>query len=275
VAGYDPHFFESLPRVEDRHFWYLARREVVLDALARSVPDLAARTLFDVGCGSGGLLAFLERHLTVAGACDAHRLGLEIARRRTSAPLVLVDDGRVPPLAPGQSLVGMFDVLEHLDDDVGVLRWLFGILAPGGVLVLTVPAHPLLFGEMDRLARHRRRYRRDELLAKLRAAGFEVRRLTHFMAPLVPLLLVFRQLGRLLDALGFRSAQRTSQELRVIPGFNGVMRSLLRLERLWLRRRGLSFGTSLIAIASRPAVSVSPAGRPSSPAAPTRRTART
>lgn len=238
--------------MEDRHFWYLARREVVLDALARCVPDVARRTLFDIGCGSGGLLGFLERHIPVTGACDAHRVGLEIARRRTTAPLVLVDDGRIPPLAPGQPLVGMFDVLEHLDDDEATLRWLFGVLEPGGVLVLTVPAHPFLFGEMDRLACHRRRYRRGELLSKLRRAGFQVRLLTHFMAPLVPLLLLFRQAGRLLDGLGFRSAERSTQELAVVPGFNGAMRSLLLLERLWLRRFSLPFGSSLIAVAARP-----------------------
>jgi hypothetical protein len=105
---------------------------------------------------------------------------------------------------------------------------------------------------MDRLARHRRRYRRRELREKLRRAGFEVRRLTHFMAPLVPMLLLFRQLGRALDALGFRSRRRATQELNVLPGFNGAMRGLLSFERLWLRRFGLPFGTSLIAVAARP-----------------------
>ncbi len=56
--------------------------------------------------------------------------------------------------------------------------------------MLTAPAHPFLFDEMDELAHHRRRYRRAELGDKLRAAGFEVRRLAHFMAPLVPLVAV-------------------------------------------------------------------------------------
>src|SRR6185436_15720457 len=106
---------------------------------------------------------------------------------------------------------------------------------------------------MDRLPFHRRRYSRRELADKLKQAGFEVRLLTHFMAPLVPLLLLFRQFGRALDALGFRSRQRSTQELAVVPLFNEVMRGLLLFERLWLRRFGLPFGSSLIAVASRPA----------------------
>lgn len=261
APGYDPHFFSSLSQVEERHFWYLSRREVVLDALERSVPDLRTRPLFDIGCGSGGLLAFLERHLPVGGACDAHRLGLELARQRTAVPLLLVDDGRTPPLAEGQTMLGLFDVLEHLDDDEGTLRWLFAILAPGGVLALTVPAHPILFGEVDRLACHRRRYRRDELLLKLRRAGFQVRLLTHFMAPLVPLLLLFRQLTGLLDRLGFGSATRSTQEQAVVPVFNGLMRALLRVERVWLRHFELPFGSSLIAVAARPCPEGPGAGR--------------
>jgi SAM-dependent methyltransferase len=251
-SGYDPHYFSTLPNVEERHFWFLARREVVKDALRRHVPDLQARALFDIGCGSGGLLAYLGRHLPLAGACDAHLLALTLASRRTRAPLVLVNEDQPPPLGAGQTLVGMFDVLEHLDDDTGTLRFLHAILAPGGVLVLTVPAHAFLFGEADRDARHRRRYSRGELERKLRDAGFEIRLLTHFMAPLVPLLLLFRQAGRLLDALGFPSRTRSSQEVAVLPLFNAAMRGVLLLERLWLRALPLPFGSSLIAVAAKP-----------------------
>ena len=77
--------------------------------------------------------------------------------------------------------------------------------------------------------------------------------LTHFMAMLVPALLLARMLGRLLQpALGGAAARRDA-ELRIVPGVNGVLRTALRLERLWLRVAPLPFGTSLLAIARRPA----------------------
>jgi len=250
-AGYDAHYFSTLPQVEDAHFWFLARREVILDGIRRAVPDLARRPLFDVGCGAGGLLAFLaSRGVPLAGACDAHAEGLAVARRRLEVPLVLVDEGRLPPLASGQAMVSLFDVLEHLDDDRGALAWIRSRLEPGGILVLTVPAHPKLFDEADRLAFHRRRYRRGELERKLRAAGFEVRRLTHFMAPLFPLMLVVRPLMALLAPGDGRDNR--DRELRVQPLANGVMRAVLRLERAWLRAFSLPFGTSLLAVAARP-----------------------
>jgi SAM-dependent methyltransferase len=252
APGYDPHYFEALPLVERRHFWFLARREVILDGIRRSIPDWRQRPLFDIGCGTGGLLAWLEAQgALVAGACDAYLRALQVARERVRAPMVLVDEGRPPALGPGQPFLTLFDVLEHIDDDVGSLAWLYSVLEPGGYLVLTVPAHPFLFDEMDRLACHRRRYRRRELRDKLRGAGFEVRLLTHFMAPLVPLLAVSRTLRRV-TARG--RAPSKEAELRLVPGLNGALRALLKVERLVLRGARLPFGSSLLAVARRPHV---------------------
>jgi SAM-dependent methyltransferase len=251
TAGYDPHHFPTLAAIEGEHFWFRARGEVVRDALRDTVPDLAGRALFDVGCGSGGLLKFLGANgVPLAGACDAYPESLALVRGKVAVPLLLVDEGRLPPLAPGYTLLSLFDVLEHIDDDVGTLRFLIEVLEPGGVLVLTVPAHPFLFDEMDRIAHHRRRYRRAELERKLRAAGFRVRRLSHFMAPLVPLA-PLRWVARAL-AGRHGAVERLRQELAVAPVLNGLMRGVLRLERPLVRTALLPFGSSLIAVAERP-----------------------
>jgi SAM-dependent methyltransferase len=251
AVGFDPHYFPTLAEVEREHYWFATRREVVRDVLRDAVPDLGQRRLFDIGCGSGGLLAFLGASgVELAGACDVYPESLALVRRRVAAPLLLVDEGRFPPLAAGQTLVSLFDVLEHIDDDLGTLRHLVEVLGPGGILVLTVPAHPFLFDEMDEIAHHRRRYTRRELADKLRGAGFRVRHLAHFMAPLVPLV-ALRWALRVIA--GRRSVMaRRAAELSVTPVLNGVMRALLRLERPLVRAGGLPFGTSLIAVAERP-----------------------
>src|SRR5262249_20346775 len=77
APGCDPHYFETLPQVEQEHFWFLHRREVILDTLRRHVPDLAGRPLLDLGCGSGGLLAYLARQgVPLAAGFDAYVEGL-------------------------------------------------------------------------------------------------------------------------------------------------------------------------------------------------------
>ena len=262
APGFDPHYFSTLREVEERHFWFRARRRVILDTLRRTLPDLPNRALFDIGCGSGGLLAYLgESGVRLAGACDAYLESLQMVRSRVKAPLVLVDEGRLPPLGPGQSLLGLFDVLEHLDDDVETLRFLCSVLEPGGALVITVPAHPFLFDEMDVLAHHRRRYRLPELRDKLEHSGFEVRALFHFMAPLVPLLILGRTLGRLSGRDKARAAGRRAVELSVIPGLNGALAMLLAVERRGLALGwSLSFGSSILAVAVRSGVGERPQG---------------
>lgn len=254
TPGFDPHFFTTLNAVERSHFWFVGRRQVVLDTLRRTVPDLAQRRLFDIGCGSGGLLEFLSATgIAVAGACDAYEESLDLVRRRMDVPLLVVDEGRLPPLGSGYELLGMFDVLEHLDDDAGTLRFLASVLRPGGVLVLTVPAHPVLFDEMDEIAHHRRRYTRAELRERLRLAGLEVRVLSHFMSPLLPLLMLTRGIGRRWPGLRGRGAlERRLVEFRVVAVVNLVMRWVLWLERRVMRLVSLPFGSSIVAVATRP-----------------------
>jgi SAM-dependent methyltransferase len=239
--------------MEQEHFWWRARRELILDVLQRRVPDLSSRPLFDIGCGSGGLLHFLaDSGVPVAGACDAYLESLQIVRRRLDVPLVLADEGRLPPLGEGLRLVSFFDVLEHVDDDGALLRWTTSVLAPGGFLILTVPAHPFLFDEMDEIAHHRRRYRRGELREKLQAAGLEVILLNHFMGPLLPMMMLVRGLGRAFAAGTHTALERRTFEARVVPGLNGLMLALLRAERFWIRGMPIPFGTSLLALARRP-----------------------
>jgi 2-polyprenyl-3-methyl-5-hydroxy-6-metoxy-1,4-benzoquinol methylase len=254
AAGYDPHYFEGISEVEERHFWFVVRRAVILDALRRYVPDLSQRRLLDIGCGTGGLVAHLARHgVSVEAACDSYIEGLRRARRRLpETALFLVAENRLPPIAPGRGLITLFDVLEHVDDDEGWLRHLAGALEPGGSLVMTVPAHPFLYDEADRLARHRRRYRRAELRAKLEAAGLRVERLTHFMALLVPSMMGARAMGRLVARWAGPARARRDAELKVVPGLNGLLRAALEMERAWLRGGGsFPFGTSLLAVARR------------------------
>ena len=71
-------------------------------------------------------------------------------------------------------LVYSYNVLEHIEDDRGALQELYRVMRPGGALLLYVPAFMVLFGPMDELVGHLRRYRRRDLEALVRGAGFQV-----------------------------------------------------------------------------------------------------
>lgn len=254
---YDAGFFSALFAVENRHFWFLVRNTVIRRIAARvCAPFVARPTALEMGCGTGNVLRCLEGVLCegVIVGMDLEPEALRLARIRTRAALVAADVTRLPFRRVSFALIGMFDVLEHIPDDEAALREIRECLAPGGRLILTVPAHPRLWSYFDVASGHCRRYRRRELYDKLRAAGYCVEFISGFMMLLLPLTWLWRKVLR----RGARAAGNLNlhelavQEFRVIPVLNGILEKLLKLEAWWVGSgRRLPSGTSWIAIARR------------------------
>jgi SAM-dependent methyltransferase len=256
-SGYDPAWYAELLAVEDRHFWFRARNYLITTLVQRIVRSLPPRfRVLEVGCGNGNVLRHLARVCqggTVVGM-DLFAEGLSHARDRAACPVVQANAG-CAPFQVGFDLVGMFDVLEHTPDDMQVLRDLYTLLAPGGVLLLTVPAGMELWSYFDEISHHYRRYTLSEVDEKLRKAGFEVELATPYMAAIYPLVRLIRALrkpgrnsGGEIDAV---SAMRS--EFTIVPGVNALLTWVLRMEAEWVRfGKRLPFGTSLVAVARRP-----------------------
>lgn len=247
--SYDPVHFEALFAAGERHFWF-RHRNALLARIVRNEARRLARPcrLLEVGCGAGNVLVGLERlvpDVELLGL-DLHHEGLACARRHVRCALLQGDVERAPFKAAVRfELVGAFDVIEHLDDDLGALEGLSRLVSPDGRVLLTVPAGPELWSVVDEQAGHRRRYESGTLGCLLHQAGFEVLYLTRFMAPLYPLV-------RLARAFAGRHPPRqaVAEELRVRPGFNLLCRLLLAPEGWALARRWqLAWGSSLLAVA--------------------------
>ena len=182
-----------------------------------------------MGCGTGNVLRALEEACAdgqVVGA-DLFDEGLSVARQRVRCALVQTD---VRAFAFDQpfDVVGVFDVIEHLEDDRAVLRDLHRATKPGGGLLVTVPAYPALWSYFDEAAKHCRRYRPRELREKLTEAGFTVEYLSPFMSVLAPLV----WLGRKCNSGGERShSERVGKELEIRPGVNSLLKALLAIAR--------------------------------------------
>jgi SAM-dependent methyltransferase len=97
--------------------------------------------------------------------------------------------------AAGADVIYTFNVLEHIENDGGTMRELYGAIKPGGTLVVYVPAFPLLFSSMDRKVGHFRRYKRGDLRSKLESAGFEVERVRYVDSVGFAATLLYRLLG--------------------------------------------------------------------------------
>ncbi|HTZ49774.1 MAG TPA: class I SAM-dependent methyltransferase [Verrucomicrobiae bacterium] len=158
------------------------------------------------------------------------------------------------PFGKQFELIGMFDVLEHVQEERETLDSLLRLLTPGGRLLLTVPAHKFLWSYFDEAAHHCRRYSSKELHNKLKAAGFEVEYQSQFMTCILPLVWMFRKIGGRQQVAQSRDAKAlASKEFRLVPIINGILMALLSPEARWLARgHSLPIGTSLVVIARKP-----------------------
>lgn len=257
-SSYDPAYFSRLFQIEDRHFWFRARDRVIATMVHQVVNELApGYRVLEAGCGTGNILRVLENVCsggTVVGM-DLFNEGLQYARLRASCSVVQADLN-APAFGVQFDLIGIFDVLEHLPDDLKVLHDLRDLLKPSGALLLTVPAHPGLWSYFDDASHHCRRYEEEELTSKLTSAGFRVEYVSQYMMSIFPLVWLRRLVSlsrrRSLDAdLINRMALR---ELHITPVINGALDLLLKSEASVIaRRRRLPFGASLIALARKDA----------------------
>jgi SAM-dependent methyltransferase len=238
----EPEAYADMAAVEARHWWFRGRRAVLRAVIGRLGLPPGARIL-ELGSGTGGNFETLAGFGAVT-AVEMDAYAREISARKP-VPVELHPGALPEAFDLGDQtfdLVCLFDVLEHVEDDAGTLRTLRRLLAPGGAAVITVPAHPKLFGPHDVALHHKRRYERAELERKLRTAGLRTETLTFINAALLPLAFLLRWLDK-------RFARRRASGTAIPPGpVNEVFAALFAAEGPLLGVTTLPFGLSLLAV---------------------------
>lgn len=229
--------------LENTHWWFVARRAIIVSTLARFVKERGL--LLDIGLGTGANASVFQKLGFKVEGVEPEPEAIKIAQQ--TAPGVPVMQAPFPgaPLQEGRYGVAvMLDVLEHLEDDTAALREAARVLSPGGVLLITVPAFRFLWTRHDELAHHKRRYRRAELVERIGAAGLEPVFVSYYNYLLFPPIALVRLISK---ALGIQS--RKSDFSKTPRLLNGVLYVMFSMERWLLRLGPLPFGVSLIAVA--------------------------
>ncbi len=227
--------------IRPTHFWFTSRRAALRDVVARLPIPAQSRTL-EVGCGDGHLLPLLPGRFRIG--VDESVGDLRMATRQ-GVDAVVAASGERLPFRGGFALICAFDVIEHVLDDVGLLRECARLLDTDGRLVLTTPAGPELWSRLDDYAGHRRRYTRATLRGAIERAGLRVERmfpLFRCLWPLVRLAGRRRHAGRVTDPTAAYSVGR-------VP--NALLRAALSIEWRLLGQASCGRGTSWCAVARR------------------------
>lgn len=158
-------------KIEENSFWFRHRNNCLVEMIKRFPPS---GEIYDVGGGNGCVAANLEKNgfpavliePNMAGALNAKKRGLKTVFCATIKETNL----------PKNSLaaIGIFDVLEHIENDRSFLTELGEYLKIGGRLYVTVPAYNFLWSADDEYAGHFRRYSLGSLAEILKEAGFKV-----------------------------------------------------------------------------------------------------
>ncbi|MGQ9475494.1 MAG: class I SAM-dependent methyltransferase [Actinomycetota bacterium] len=242
--------YEVLSSLEDVHWWYLGHRSLYALLLDAHCPEAARGRVLDAGCGTGGFTSWLRdryrpRRLV---ALDASPAALERCGERGLEELLCCSVEHLPFPDASFDLVVSLNVLYHreVSDDMAALGEMARVLAPGGYLLLNLPALRLLRGSHDLAVGGARRYNRPQLLKMLGAAGLQPVKTTYFVFSLLPAIAARRLLSRRVPE------EEATSDLRLPPHLvNRALVRMLECEAQVAAGPGLPLGSSLTALAHR------------------------
>jgi SAM-dependent methyltransferase len=230
-------------QAEDRHWWYRGRR-TVLDRTISTLRLPPNARILDAGCGSGRNMVELARFGAVTGI-ELADASITVAQQRGAGEVVPGSILDMPFADDSFDFAVSLDVIEHLQDDLAALRELRRTIAPGGSLLITVPAYQWLWSGHDEINHHHRRYTRRSLKRVAEQAGWKQARTTYFNSLLLPVAVILR----LLDRVNTKTSE-SSLDLWIPPEpLNWLLERPLALESALISRNvSIPAGLSLLSV---------------------------
>jgi SAM-dependent methyltransferase len=252
--------YEVMYRAENDHWWYRGLRVILFGQARLDRPASRTWRILDAGCGTGGTLKTLHDHPGTQGF-DYAPEAIHFCRERGLHNVAQASILAIPFPDQTFDLVYSNDVFNALGDerDVQGLREIYRVLKPGGRVFINLPAYPFLRSEHDAAAGVNHRYSGPELRRKLQAAGFRIRRVSHWNLILFPIVVVVRVARRKGAALDDHEA-RSDIQVPAKP-INEVLAAVIRLEAFLLRYVDLPVGSSVFAVAQKPGRQAGPRKR--------------
>jgi SAM-dependent methyltransferase len=242
----DKEIYHQIQRIEQSHWWYVARRKIIFDWARQIISGCDSPQILDVGCGTGFNLEYLHNFGCMSAiGLDFSIEALTLCQERKLRYLVC-GDALQPPFRSGSfDLILALDLIEHLEDDRHALQALGYLLKPGGYLLIFTPALNFLWSWQDEVGHHYRRYTAAELRGKLCDTGFRIQKVTYANTFLFPLIASARLALKIFGRPG-----NATSENDLHPGWsNNLLQAIFAAERPLLRYFSFPIGVSLLCVA--------------------------
>ena len=188
--------YEIEANVENTHWWFVGRRKLFRSIISRFGVDSGDKVL-DVGTSTGTNLRLLrDMNFSNVQGVDLNPDAIRYCADKGLGNVHFGDIQNLPFDDDTFSLVLATDIIEHVQDDANAMRELTRVLAPGGRLLITVPAFMALWGHNDSTSHHQRRYTGNEISTLAQSAGLKVMQQFYFNFLLFLPIWVARQIIR-------------------------------------------------------------------------------
>jgi ubiquinone/menaquinone biosynthesis C-methylase UbiE len=233
-------------KLESTYWWFVARNRIVKHVIDSFCKLDFNHNLLDVGCGTGAFAAEMMKSTNVI-ALDTSPIALEYTRKRGIKTTYNCYLSEFPKQEHKIDAITMLDVIEHIEDDSGVVKDAFKILDSNGYFIATVPAFQWLWSKHDEIHMHYRRYGLNQFEKLFSDAGFKVLYSSYFNTFLLPP----AALKRFIDKITGADKKQTSPIDEVSPFMDNLFRNIFLIEQKLLPKVSLPFGLSIILVAKK------------------------
>ena len=237
--------------LENTYWWFRGKQFLLAVLLSDHLDDDGSNRTLDIGAGTGSTLKLLRRYGGAAYGVEFSTVAIHMLKQGGLTSIVRSNAEESMPFKTDTfSAVTCLDVLEHLENDSGLLAEMVRVCKPGGFILVTVPAMPFLWSSHDEALHHKRRYVKKQLLNRIASLNCTVTRSTYYNAFLFLPIAAVRM---------FKSFMRTevgkaeSDFFMLLPEWlNSVLYFLFAAELKCLRLVNIPFGLSILTVIQKP-----------------------